>query len=317
MTAEEKTTLACFFDTVSAYLGSGYANSGADYAFKDDPEAVPESQMTEGQMPAGHQTAAPKAAGAEPEADAFSIPLAYLVPEAAEDDSPLKELEAEIRSCTACPLAKTRTKAVPGEGPASPLVMVIGEGPGGDEDIAGRPFVGRAGQLLDKMLASAGLYREKNCYIANVVKCRPPGNRDPMPEEIACCAPYLERQIALLKPLLILCAGRVAARHILRTEEGIGRLRGKIGEYPAAVEIVETGTLQSDSIPPIPVIPTFHPSALLRDESLKHPAFEDLKQLMAALAKLDKSYAAEVKPLLAKYAAKDPAFAEKVRALSR
>jgi DNA polymerase len=312
MTAEEKTTLACFFDTVSAYLGSGYASSGTDYTFKDDPESVAEGQMTE-----GHRAAAAKAAAAETGAGAFSIALAYRVPETAEDDASLKELEAEIRSCTACPLAKTRTKAAPGEGPASPLVMVIGEGPGGDEDIEGRPFVGRAGQLLDKMLASAGLYRERNCYIANVVKCRPPGNRDPMPEEIALCAPYLERQIALLKPLLILCAGRVAARHILRTEEGIGRLRGKLGEYPAAVEIVETGMLQSDSIPPIPVIPTFHPSALLRDESLKHPAFEDLKQLMVVLAKLDKSYAAEVKPLLAKYAAKDPVFAEKVRELSR
>jgi DNA polymerase len=194
-------------------------------------------------------------------------------------------------------------------------VMVIGEGPGADEDIEGRPFVGRAGQLLDKMLSSAGLYREKNCYIANVVKCRPPGNRDPSPEEIEACAPYLERQIALLKPLVLLCAGGVAARHILRTKEGISRLRGKIGEYPAAVEIMETGTLQSDSIPPIPVIPTFHPSALLRDERLKHPAFEDLKQLMALLAKLNKSYAAEAKPLLSKYAAKDPVFAEKIRGL--
>jgi DNA polymerase len=138
-----------------------------------------------------------------------------------------------------------------------------------------------------------------------------------LPEETGTCAPYLERQIALLKPLIILCAGRVAARHILRTEEGINRLRGKVGEYPAAVEIIETGTLQSDSITPIPVIPTFHPSALLRDESLKHPAFEDLKLLMVMLAKRDKNYAAEVKPLLAKYAAKDPAFASKVRELSR
>jgi DNA polymerase len=169
------------------------------------------------------------------------------------------------------------------------------------------------------MLASIGLYRDKNCYITNVVKCRPPANRDPEPGEIAGCAPFLARQIALLRPLAILCAGRVAARHILRTEEGINRLRGRFGEYPAAFEITETGTLQSAGIAPVPVLPAYHPSALLRDETLKRPAFEDLKLLMARLVSFDlrdsgdPGYAAEVRPLLAKYAAGDADFAARVR----
>jgi DNA polymerase len=173
--------------------------------------------------------------------------------------------------------------------------------------------VGKAGQLLDRMLVSVGLSREKNCFIANVVKCRPPNNRDPEPEEIQACAPFLESQINLLEPKIILCAGRTAARHILHTEEGINRLRGRFGEYPAAVEITETETLQSLRTPPVPVLPTYHPSAILRDESLRRPAFEDLKLLMAKLIPLDPGYAAEAKPLLKKYAAADADFAAMVR----
>jgi DNA polymerase len=191
--------------------------------------------------------------------------------------------------------------------------MVIGEGPGADEDATGRPFVGKAGQLLDKMLAAIGLFRERNCFIANVVKCRPPQNRDPLPEETAACAPFLERQIALLRPRVILCAGRVAAHHILHTEEGINRLRGRFGEYPAAYEIMEKGVLQSAGMPPVPVLPAYHPSALLRNEELKRPAFDDLKLLMAKLAALDSGYAAEAKPLIDKYAAQDETFAARLR----
>jgi DNA polymerase len=191
--------------------------------------------------------------------------------------------------------------------------MVIGEGPGADEDESGRPFVGKAGRQLDRMLAAVGLSRDKNCYIANVVKCRPPGNRDPEPGEIEACAPFLERQINLLEPKIILCAGRTAARYILHTEEGINRLRGRFGEYPAAVEITETGALQSDGMSPIPVLPTYHPSAILRDESLRRPAFRDLKLLMAKLVSLDSAYAAEVKPFLAKYSGDDADFAARVR----
>jgi len=144
------------------------------------------------------------------------------------------------------------------------MVLVVGEGPGAEEDNQGLPFVGASGKLLDKMLASIGLSRETNCYIANVVKCRPPNNREPTPEERARCLPYLQRQIQLLAPEAILCAGRTAIQALLGTTEGINRLRGKTYDYEG-----------------IPVIATYHPSALLRDESLKRPAWEDLKRLRA------------------------------------
>jgi DNA polymerase len=151
---------------------------------------------------------------------------------------------------------------------------VVGEGPGADEDLSGRPFVGKAGQLLDKMLAAIGLYREKNCFIANVVKCRPPDNREPLPEEAAACLPFLTRQISILKPRVILCAGRTASQTLLETDAPLGSLRGHFTEYKG-----------------IPLLPTYHPSALLRDESKKRPAWEDLKVLREKLSELDTNYA--------------------------
>jgi len=190
-------------------------------------------------------------------------------PVIASDDS-LELVAADVCGCTACKLSATRTNAVPGEGAPRPLVMVIGEGPGADEDATGRPFVGKAGQLLDKMLASIGLYRESNCYIANVIKCRPPGNRDPQPDETAACASFLARQIQLLQPRFILCAGRIAAQTLLNTSTPIGKLRGKFIDFKAG----DTA---------IPFLPTYHPSALLRNEDLKRPAWEDLKLLRAAI----------------------------------
>jgi DNA polymerase len=129
------------------------------------------------------------------------------------------------------------------------------------------------------MLASIGLYRNKNCFIANVVKCRPPNNRNPLPEEIAACASFLNRQIALLAPRAILCVGRVSTGALLHTAEGIGKLRGSFAEYRDI-----TGRA-------IPLLPTYHPSALLRDESLKRPAWEDLKRFMTKLSELDEAYA--------------------------
>jgi DNA polymerase len=290
MTAVQKLSLARFLDTAACSLRDGYQEPERDYQFTDDE--------------------APPSGGEE-----RPLPLAYLVDEEddAENEDGLGQIAAASAACSACGLCQTRTRAVPGEGVERPLVLVVGEGPGADEDASGRPFVGKAGQLLDRMLASVGLSRERNAFIANVVKCRPPGNRDPAPEEIAACAPFLERQIRILKPKMILCAGRTAARYILHTEEGINRLRGKFGEYPAAVEITETETLQSSHFPPVPVLPGYHPSALLRDDSLRRPAFEDLKLLMAKLIFLDSGYAAEVKPLLNKYAAADADFAARVR----
>jgi uracil-DNA glycosylase len=176
-----------------------------------------------------------------------------------EGDS-LEVIAAEVRACRACRLCEKRKQAVPGQGPAAPLAMVVGEGPGADEDASGLPFVGPAGKLLDKMLSSIGLSRESNCFIANVVKCRPPQNRDPAADEQAACLGYLRRQIALLRPKAILCVGRIASGALLGTSEGVGRLRGAWRDFE--------GT---------PLLVTYHPSALLRDDSYKRPAWEDLK----------------------------------------
>jgi len=175
-----------------------------------------------------------------------------------------------IQNCKACRLCGTRKNAVPGEGAPEPLVMVIGEAPGADEDSSGRPFVGKAGQLLDKMLGSIGLSRESNCFIANIVKCRPPENRDPQPDEIAACAGFLESQIQSLKPRFILCVGRLSAQTLLHSAEPVGKLRGKFMDCKIA------GLT-------IPLIATYHPSALLRNEDLKRPSWDDLKLLRAAL----------------------------------
>jgi uracil-DNA glycosylase len=174
----------------------------------------------------------------------------------------LEDIAAAVRSCAACRLASTRKNAVPGEGASSPSVLVVGEGPGAEEDDSGRPFVGPAGQLLDKMLASIGLDRRTNCFIANVVKCRPPRNRDPELDEREACMGYLRAQAAALRPKAVLCAGRVAAQALLGTGEGVGALRGSWRRFEG-----------------LPVLVTYHPSALLRDDSLKRPAWEDLKAL--------------------------------------
>jgi DNA polymerase len=195
-------------------------------------------------------------------------------PDAPAADS-LAAVAGEIGACVLCPLCRTRTNTVPGEGADRPLVMVIGEGPGADEDATGRPFVGKAGQLLDRMLASIGLFRDKNCFIANVVKCRPPENRNPFPEEMLACAPFLGRQIEVLRPKLIFCMGKVAANKLLNNYgiEAMGKLRGRFFSYGD-----------------IPLIATYHPSAVLRDSTLRKPVWDDLRILSARLAELDGDY---------------------------
>jgi DNA polymerase len=172
----------------------------------------------------------------------------------------LEAIAGEVLACRACRLCEKRKQAVPGQGPESPLAMVVGEGPGADEDESGLPFVGPAGKLLDKMLSSIALSRETNCFIANVVKCRPPQNRDPSADEQAACLGYLRRQIALLRPKAILCVGRIASGALLGTAEGVGKLRGKWRDFEG-----------------MPLLVTYHPSALLRDDAYKRPAWEDLK----------------------------------------
>ncbi|MGP1588082.1 MAG: uracil-DNA glycosylase [Treponemataceae bacterium] len=169
-------------------------------------------------------------------------------------------LDQKVRNCRRCQLCKTRTNTVFGIGVSHPLVLVIGEGPGADEDQQGIPFVGKAGQLLDKMLTAINLSRNTNCYIANVVKCRPPANRNPLPQECESCKSYLETQIHLLKPVMILCVGKVAAQNLFKCQDSVTQMRGKIFDVHG-----------------IPAMMTYHPSALLRDENLKRPAWEDLK----------------------------------------
>ena len=185
----------------------------------------------------------------------------------------LESIAQKISLCQNCVLAKTRKNVVPGEGVANPAVLVIGEGPGADEDTQGRPFVGKAGQLLDKMLAAINLHREKNCFIANIVKCRPPMNRDPSPDECAACSAFLQAQIHVLKPKMILALGRVALQKLLDTSIGITKMHGKIVDYKG-----------------IPFMATFHPSALLRDETYKRPAWEDLKIFRAKLLEICPDY---------------------------
>jgi DNA polymerase len=260
LTAEEKKKLARFLDSADDHLRDGYKRPREEYRFSDDAG----SPLPEGDPSAGKAPSPP------------AEPFLQGIPE--EADTP-ETVAGQIRLCTACPLHATRNTAVPGEGVSRPLVLVVGEGPGADEDASGRPFVGKAGQLLDRMLASIGLFRDKNCFIANVVKCRPPNNREPLPEEAAACFPFLTRQIAILKPRVILSAGRTATQTLLATEAPLGSLRGRFTEHPG-----NSG---------ISVLPTYHPSALLRDESKKRPAWEDLKLLRAKLSETDGDYARE------------------------
>ncbi len=175
------------------------------------------------------------------------------------DADPLTVLGQEARSCQKCGLAQTRTSVVFGSGKTNADLMFVGEAPGADEDRQGLPFVGAAGQLLTRMIEAMGLTRE-DVYIANIIKCRPPNNRDPKPDEIAECQPYLLQQIDLIAPIIICTLGRFAAQTLLQTTESMGRLRGKIFEYHGAK-----------------LVPTYHPAALLRNAHWKRPAWEDLK----------------------------------------
>jgi len=173
----------------------------------------------------------------------------------------LASLEKQVQNCRKCRLREGCQHVVFGEGKADARLMLVGEGPGMDEDRLGRPFVGRAGQLLDKILSAAELPRSE-VYIANVVKCRPPGNRLPNPDEVQICRTYLEAQIRLIKPELLVCLGSLACRVIINPNVGITAIRGKWFK-------------RHD----IKIIATFHPAALLRNESYKRPVWEDFKQI--------------------------------------
>jgi len=178
------------------------------------------------------------------------------------------ELQEAVRHCTACELCQSRTQAVFGVGhPQAPLV-VVGEAPGADEDRQGEPFVGVAGQLLDQMLAAIGEKRGERVFISNVLKCRPPGNRNPKPEEVAQCAPFLHRQLELIAPRVLFAAGRFAIQTLLETDIPVGALRGKVHRYRNT-----------------PVVVTYHPAYLLRNLPDKSRAWRDLLLLRAELAR--------------------------------
>jgi len=178
----------------------------------------------------------------------------------------LQKIHQKLQNCAQCSLCQYRTHVVSGEGHPCAQLVFIGEAPGAQEDLQGRPFVGKAGQLLDRMISAIGLKRE-DVFITNVVKCRPPGNRNPTPDEVQECSPFLFEQLQIIQPKIIVCLGKFAAQTLLQTHTPITQLRGKLYPFHGAQ-----------------IIPTFHPAYLLRNPSAKREVWEDLKQVAAQLA---------------------------------
>jgi uracil-DNA glycosylase len=224
--------------------------------------AIPEARVE-----AVRRDAAPTAANRAATAPVVEVapvqeaPRITEAPRLAPVDDSWDTVAAEVAGCTRCELHTCRNRTVFGVGNRAAKWLVVGEAPGADEDRQGEPFVGRAGQLLNSMLLGIGLKREE-VFIANVLKCRPPNNRDPLPAEVAQCLPYLERQIALLKPSIMLAVGRIAAQNLLATDTPIGKLRSRVHAF---------GNQR------IPLVVTYHPAYLLRSPTEKRKAWEDLK----------------------------------------
>lgn len=231
-------------------------------------QAAPQPGTAPGRRPSPAPSRPPAAAGSRrPPAAVPAAPAASSTP-SREEPSPwssLEQIAQVVGSCTRCPLHATRTHTVPGEGNPRPRLLFVGEAPGADEDRLGRPFVGAAGQLLDKMIVAMGLARGE-VFIANVLKCRPPGNRTPQPPEVASCVPYLLAQIELLGPEIICTLGNPATQTLLGVTETISRLRGRFFSHRG-----------------IPVLPTFHPSYLLRNPADRRLSWQDLQQIMQRL----------------------------------
>jgi DNA polymerase len=255
-------------------------DAGADEASQDDPIdrfTAPKATAAKATAPVP-QAVRPAAEAIRPKTEFPKPSPAKSVPAAADTDSigratevaarcnSLGELKAALEAFEGSALKKLATNTVFADGTPDHHVMLIGEAPGREEDIAGLPFVGRAGKLLDKMLAAIGLDRKKNAYITNVINWRPPENRDPSPEEAAICLPFLRRHIELVDPQIIIVLGAVAARHVMGRTDGIMRLRGKWLEYYANGRIV-------------PVMPTLHPAYLLRRAIDKKLAWRDLQAI--------------------------------------
>ena len=230
----------------------------------DAPAPPPPAAVAPAAPPAEPRAAVP--ALATPPAPGDTANTAAPADRAAAAAAALQELRKEVLPCTRCKLHDSRRHVVFGEGNPTARVLFIGEAPGATEDQTGRPFVGAAGQLLDRIVQGAMGLQRSDVYIANINKCRPPGNREPAPDEVAACLPFLHRQVEILRPEVIVCLGRVAAQNLLGTTESAGRLRGRTLDYQG-----------------IPVIVTWHPSYLLRDESAdkvhKRETWEDIKRV--------------------------------------
>lgn len=217
------------------------------------------------------------APAAVPEVDEMSISLPE-TPVSDPDPEPLPSYASSCRnlaevawavgSCTRCGLGAQRTNPVPGAGVMNPKVFVIGEAPGAEEDKTGEPFVGKAGKYLDSWMGAIKLYRGRDLFIGNIIKCRPPNNRDPFPDEQACCLPFIRQQIRILKPKAILCVGRIAAQILTGSQIGIGRMRGNEYFYEG-----------------IPLMVTYHPAAVLRNpQEYRAPVWDDLQRLHAIIS---------------------------------
>jgi DNA polymerase len=228
-------------------------------AVKRSPRETASAQPTDWRAALG----APKVEAAPPQEAPAGITVGGSNDELFDTDimrhGSLATIAKAVESCTRCPLFKTATRGVPGEGDPNARLVCVGEAPGANEDETGRPFVGQAGQLLTKILAAVDLTREE-VFITNVVKHRPPGNRNPAPNEIEACSPYLVRQLELIKPKVIVAFGTFAAQTLLNTKTPIGKLRGEVHRYHG-----------------IPLVVTYHPAALLRNPSWKRPTWEDVK----------------------------------------
>jgi uracil-DNA glycosylase family 4 len=201
---------------------------------------------------------------APPSVEAFTAPIL----DVEEKRARLQQLDKnEVSGCTRCRLCQTRTHTVFGEGDPDAKILFIGEGPGENEDLSGRPFVGKAGQLLDKMINAMGLKREQ-VFIANIVKCRPPNNREPAPDEVATCTPYLERQLEIIRPRVLVTLGRPAVQHMLQTKVAMGKIRGQWQQWRG-----------------IKLMPTFHPAYVLRQytDETRAAVWSDLKQVLVEL----------------------------------
>lgn len=276
MNAEEKQTIYNLLRTASQNI---YGYTPASFSEKELPAETikePAPQNVNVVMPQSSPEASPEPVQVKP----ALIPTPEAKPA---QGLTMGEVILKIARCTRCALARTRMSTVPGIGVKNPEVLVIGEGPSAAENDSGLPFTGQAGQLLDKMLLAIKLERNKNCYLTNIVKCMPPQNRDPYPDETEACFGYLEAQIKILNPKMILCAGRVAAVSLLKNNQNVNlslpvdQLRGRFYDYNG-----------------IPVAVIHSPESVLRNQALKRPVWEDLKAFSAKLGEISPSYAALV-----------------------